>query len=77
VSGGSFAWSTNSEAVLHGVDLEVLEGQLLMVVGEVGCGKSSLLSALLGEMNVKAGSATLSGEPCSSNTVMMVMMLLL
>lgn len=61
VTGGSFAWSAEADPVLHGVDLEVLEGQLLMVVGEVGCGKSSLLSALLGEMNVLTGSASVSG----------------
>ncbi len=30
-------------------------GQLVAVVGSVGCGKSSLLSALLGEMHCVSG----------------------
>lgn len=41
--------------------LQVPSGSLLMVVGEVGSGKSSLLSALLGEMHPLAGNAHLAG----------------
>ncbi len=34
---------------LRNVDLEVGAGELVCVVGRVGCGKTSLISALLGE----------------------------
>ena len=70
VTDGTFSWSINGEAALKDVNLEVLEGQLLMVVGEVGSGKSSLLSALLGEMKVQAGHASVKGnslKPCGRN----------
>lgn len=37
------------------INLEVEEGSLVAVVGQVGCGKSSLLSALLGDMDKVSG----------------------
>ncbi|GFR40949.1 hypothetical protein Agub_g1613, partial [Astrephomene gubernaculifera] len=39
-----------SPPTLQGLQLEVTPGSLLAVCGEVGCGKSSLLAALLGEL---------------------------
>lgn len=37
------------------INLEVAEGRLVAVVGTVGCGKSSLISAILGEMDKVTG----------------------
>lgn len=37
------------------LDIQVPKGTLVAVVGPVGCGKSSLLSALLGEMEKLEG----------------------
>jgi ABC-type multidrug transport system fused ATPase/permease subunit len=42
--------SDPSSPVLRDIQLIVLRGEILIVVGPVGCGKSSLLSALLGEI---------------------------
>ena len=42
------------------IDLEVGHGQLVAVVGHVGAGKSSLVSALLGEMNKVSGQVTVN-----------------
>jgi len=39
--------------------VSVGSGQLIAVVGMVGCGKSSLLSAMLGEMEKVKGSVNL------------------
>ena len=33
------------------INVKIAEGQLVAVVGQVGSGKSSLISAFLGEMN--------------------------
>ena len=41
------------------VNLEVVPGQLIAVVGQVGAGKSSLIQAMLGEMEKLAGNVTL------------------
>jgi len=43
--------------VLHGLTLRVPRGQLVAVVGPVGSGKSSLLSAVLGELEPEAATA--------------------
>ena len=41
--------------ILFSIDIHVKKGSLVAVVGQVGCGKSSLLSALLGEMEKSSG----------------------
>ena len=41
--------------VLLSINLDIPEGSLVAVVGSVGSGKSSLLSAILGEMDKTAG----------------------
>ncbi len=46
---------TASQCSLPTLTLRVPEGQLWMIVGPVGCGKSSLLSAILGEMQLMDG----------------------
>ncbi|KAF1329531.1 Abc transporter c family member 2, partial [Globisporangium splendens] len=47
---------------LEGVNLEVDAGSLVMIVGKVGSGKSSLLNALLGEMIAIDGNVAIDGE---------------
>lgn len=42
--------SAASPCILHDITLQIRRGQLVIVSGEVGSGKSSLLQALLGEM---------------------------
>ena len=61
---GDFAWDPNPIAptVLHQINLSVPSGSLVMVTGEVGCGKSSLLAALLGEMCRRNGHISLKGS---------------
>ena len=41
--------------ILFSINIRVKQGSLVAVVGQVGCGKSSLLSALLGEMEKSSG----------------------
>lgn len=63
VSGGEFTWGVKEDEepwVLRDVDLRVEPGQLVAVVGSVGAGKSSLVSALLGEMTKNAGRVTVN-----------------
>ena len=36
--------------IVSGLSLEVMPGEVLLVLGPVGCGKSSLLAAILGEI---------------------------
>jgi len=48
--------------VLHGVDLEVLAGTFAAVLGESGCGKTTLLRAIAGFHPLDAGSIRLAGR---------------
>lgn len=49
---GTFAWDSEQTdtPVLRNINLKIEENQLVAVVGTVGTGKSSLISAFLGEM---------------------------
>lgn len=49
------------------VNLNVARGKLIAVVGHVGSGKSSLLSALLGEMIKTDGSVAMNVSNCNNN----------
>jgi len=52
--------------VLQGVDLEILQGELTVVVGPNGCGKSTLLLALARVLRPSAGTVALDGQPVTS-----------
>jgi ATP-binding cassette subfamily C (CFTR/MRP) protein 4 len=49
--------------ILQGISLTLHPGELLMVVGAVGSGKSSLLCALLGELKLQSGSVVNACRP--------------
>ncbi|VDM53213.1 unnamed protein product [Angiostrongylus costaricensis] len=51
----SAAWNDTGPATLKDIDLNVVRGSLIAVVGKVGAGKSSLLSALLVRDNILFG----------------------
>ncbi|KAG8558237.1 hypothetical protein GDO81_016925 [Engystomops pustulosus] len=57
----TFSWSKNDPATLKEINVTIPDGSLVAVVGQVGCGKSSLLSALLGEMEKKEGVVSVKG----------------
>lgn len=62
VVGGSFAWQRGGAPLLRGVSLAAPRGSLVVVVGAVGSGKSSLLAALLGEMVALEGRVAVRGS---------------
>ncbi|MES2957288.1 MAG: ABC transporter ATP-binding protein [Pseudomonadota bacterium] len=53
---------------LHGIDLEVKEGQLVALIGANGAGKTTLLRALSGVQPVTSGQALLFGEDMTGMT---------
>lgn len=57
-----FSWSSSAPPNLSEISLTVPKGNLVAVVGRVGSGKSSLLSAILGEMYKVSGTVELRGK---------------
>ncbi|TRY85000.1 hypothetical protein DNTS_016183, partial [Danionella cerebrum] len=62
VLNGKFSWAKNNQVTLENINVLVPQGSLLAVVGPVGCGKTSLISALLGEMEKLEGHVSIRGS---------------
>ncbi|KAH0582641.1 hypothetical protein H2248_010564 [Termitomyces sp. 'cryptogamus'] len=58
-----FSWEKKAvEPTLEGVNLSVKKGELVGVLGRVGAGKTSLLSAIIGDMTRREGEVILRGS---------------
>uniref|UniRef100_A0A8B9LR49 Multidrug resistance-associated protein 1 n=1 Tax=Astyanax mexicanus TaxID=7994 RepID=A0A8B9LR49_ASTMX len=62
IGDGAFSWSKEDRPALKRINVRIPEGALVAVVGHVGSGKSSLLSALLGEMHKQEGDVSIKGS---------------
>ena len=75
ISGGHFNWTApgpTEQPFLKDINLELRRGQLTVVVGPVGSGKSALISALLGDMHQcdgPDGAPGIGGAPNIHGTV--------
>lgn len=62
VENGHFSWGgEEDEPVLSNINIRIPRGLLVAVVGAVGSGKSSLISALLGDMVKLSGRVNIKG----------------
>ena len=59
-SGLRFAYAAERE-ILHGIDLAFPQGSFTALVGESGCGKSTVASILMGRSRAYGGSVTVGG----------------
>ena len=50
ISNGNLTWDKEKEPVLKDINMKVKNGDLVAIVGQVGAGKSSLLSAMIGDL---------------------------
>ena len=48
--------------VVHGVDLEIADGEFAVIVGPSGCGKSTLLRMVAGLEDISEGTVAIGGE---------------
>jgi branched-chain amino acid transport system ATP-binding protein len=58
---GLEAWYGESH-VLHGIELEVAEGEVVTLLGRNGAGKTTTLKSIMGILPKRRGSVVLSGE---------------
>uniref|UniRef100_A0A8C3LI34 Uncharacterized protein n=1 Tax=Chrysolophus pictus TaxID=9089 RepID=A0A8C3LI34_CHRPC len=61
-SEATFTWEQDGNAAIRDVNLDIKPGSLVAVVGAVGSGKSSLISAMLGEMENIKGHINIQGS---------------
>lgn len=59
LSGVTIQYKSDSPKVLKDVDLEIEVGSLVMIIGPVGCGKTTLLQAIVGALAPAEGSLRL------------------
>ncbi|XP_055772481.1 multidrug resistance-associated protein 1-like, partial [Salvelinus fontinalis] len=62
IDSGTFGWSKEGPPCLMRINVRVKKGSLVAVVGHVGGGKSSLLSAMLGETEKRSGHVSIKGS---------------
>jgi ABC-type glutathione transport system ATPase component len=65
---GKKGWRTTMFRVLHGVSIDINEGETVGLVGESGCGKTTLGRAVLGLAPVSGGSVHFAGQDISHAT---------
>lgn len=51
--------------ILHGIDLEIKDGEFVVFVGPSGCGKSTLLRAIAGLEDITAGELFIGNRQCN------------
>ncbi|OLL26952.1 Metal resistance protein YCF1 [Neolecta irregularis DAH-3] len=63
IENGTFRWIRNSpNPTLQDINFTARKGDLSCIVGRVGCGKTSLISAMLGEMHKDSGNVVIKGK---------------
>ncbi|KAJ2775506.1 hypothetical protein IWQ57_000411 [Coemansia nantahalensis] len=62
IDGATFKRLSTGEPVLRDIDIECRRDELVAVIGRVGAGKSSLVSAILGDLIKCAGAVTICGS---------------
>ncbi|CAL1532770.1 unnamed protein product [Lymnaea stagnalis] len=62
IKNGVFRWTPDLPSTLKNINITIDDGNLVAVVGTVGSGKSSLISAILGEMEKMEGMITIKGS---------------
>ncbi len=51
-----------SREILHGISMTIPEHSFIGIVGESGCGKSTIVSLLMGRNTIKSGNLTIGGK---------------
>ncbi|MFM2405718.1 MAG: hypothetical protein RL223_3598 [Pseudomonadota bacterium] len=57
-----YARHTTRHTVLHGIDLDIADGEFVVLVGPSGCGKSTLLRMIAGLEDISEGEIAIGGQ---------------
>ncbi|MFC7534160.1 ABC transporter ATP-binding protein [Actinoplanes sp. GCM10030250] len=64
----TFPARSGAVTALHGIDLDIAEGEFVAVIGRSGCGKSTLLRLIAGLLPATSGTITIGGVPVRAPT---------
>ena len=48
--------------IIHGIDVDIADGEFVILVGPSGCGKSTLLRMIAGLEDISAGKISIDGR---------------
>ena len=65
LSGVRFSYDDSRE-ILHGIDMVIPEHSFVGIIGESGCGKSTVASLLMGRNSIAGGTITIAGKSIDS-----------
>ena len=57
-----YDWKEGGTTALSEFELKLKQGSMVAVVGPVGCGKSAMISGLMGELHTKEGMINVNGN---------------
>src|SRR6266568_2662867 len=63
-----FGSGINEVQALRGIDIDVQQGELMMLVGPSGCGKTTLISVIAGVLDATHGECTVFGKSMQKMT---------
>jgi ABC-type branched-subunit amino acid transport system ATPase component len=64
-----------ADEIIHGVDLRIEQGEVVAILGPNGCGKSTLVKAVLGYVPITAGAIAFQGRPIAGRSAEAIMRL--
>ena len=68
--------SFGSTEILHGVSIDIVDGEFVTLVGPSGCGKSTLLRLIAGLEDTTSGRIRLDGEDVTDAPPALVVVLM-
>ncbi|KAI1853220.1 hypothetical protein JX266_001926 [Neoarthrinium moseri] len=63
LQGASFSWAADSPVAINNVSTVVYKGEMLIIMGPVASGKSTLLKGILNEVPIVSGEVTVASGP--------------
>ncbi len=61
-----FRYSEEESWIIHGININIPEGQSIAIVGPTGCGKTTLMNLLLGNLTPEHGEISFGGQSIKS-----------
>ena len=69
IKNGRFSYSNNSEIIFKNLNLEISKGGAVLILGETGAGKSTVLDLLMGLIELDEGELTVDNNSINSNNI--------